>query len=149
MDLYVDAEARAAADALYAWVDDLERYPRWLEIVRRATPAEPAPGDEGPAWWVDLRGRLGPFARSKRLRMVRVVHEAPTRAVFERRELDGRAHAMWRLSADVEPTEGEVTRLRVHLHYAGGLFAPVLERLLADEVARARPRLVALAESPG
>ena len=30
------------------------------------------------------------------------------------------------------------------LHYGGGLWGPVLDRLLADEVTRARPRLVAL-----
>jgi hypothetical protein len=32
----------------------------------------------------------------------------------------------------------------VHVHYGGGLFGPVLERLLADEVAKAKPRLLDL-----
>ena len=58
-------------EALFALVDDLGGYPDWLEIVVAAVPVEAAAGDEGPAWSVELRGRVGPLARSKRLRMVR------------------------------------------------------------------------------
>lgn len=141
------AEAESSPSAVFVWMDDLAKYPAWLEIVRRAEPAEPAGGDPGPAWWVDLRGRLGPFARSKRLRMVQVERDEPSRAVFERRELDGREHSMWRLVATVS-ARGSGSHLDVHLHYGGGLFAPVLERLLADEVERARPRLLALVDGP-
>ena len=34
-----------------------------------------SPTTAGPAWRVELRARVGPFARSKQLRMVRTVHE--------------------------------------------------------------------------
>jgi hypothetical protein len=32
----------------------------------------------------------------------------------------------------------------VRFHYGGGLFGPVLEHLLSDEVEQAKPRLLAL-----
>ena len=129
--------------ALFAQVDDLSRYPAWFGAVRRAEPDAPLPGDGGPAWRVDLRGRLGPLARVKRLRMVRTAHDSPAWVRFERREDDGRSHSPWVLTAEVQAVPGG-SRLGVRLHYGGGLFGPVLERLLADEVERAKPRLLAL-----
>jgi hypothetical protein len=149
VDVTATLEASCEPEALYACVETLDRYPDWLDIVAAARPAEPADGDAGPAWFVDLRARLGPFARSKRLRMVRTVHEAPQRVRFERREVDGRAHSPWVLGAEVRPEgsgEGPASRLAMDLHYGGGLFGPVLERLLRDEIERSRPRLRACAE---
>jgi Polyketide cyclase / dehydrase and lipid transport len=142
VDVWASLETPHPPGDLFAWVDDLERYPDWLDIVPRAEPAAPADGDGGPAWVVDLRGRLGPLARSKRLRMVRRDHQPPGHVVFERRELDGRRHSAWVLRASVEPLPGG-SRLTMHLHYGGGLWGPVLERLLADEIEQSRPRLLA------
>jgi hypothetical protein len=136
----------APPEQLYLVVEDLGRYSEWLDIVVTATPAEPLAGDAGPAWSVELRGRLGPLARSKRLRMVRTVHEATERVVFERREAGERNRSPWTLTAEVAPTP-DGSRLTMSLHYGGALWGPMLERLLADEVERARPRLVALLEA--
>jgi len=115
--------------------------------VTRAEPTTTAPdggGEGAPAWEVDLRGRLGPLARSKRLRMERTVLEPGRRAAFERRERDGRHHADWALFAAVEPRPGGASQLTMRLHYGGGLWGPVLERLLRDEIEQAKPRLLAL-----
>jgi hypothetical protein len=136
--------ACAPAD-LFAWVADLERYPAWLSIVHRVVAA---PGSDEPAWQVDLRGRIGPLARSKRLRMVRTAFEPGRLAVFERREADGRHHSSWSLRADVTAAD-EGARLMMDLHYGGGLWVPMLERLLRDEIERSRVRLVALATGVG
>lgn len=146
MDVTADLEAPCGPDELFAWVSDLDRYPRWLAIVPRAVPVEAHPGDHGgPAWSVDLRGRLGPLARSKRLRMVRTAHEPPRSVRFERREHDGRQHSDWVLSATVAAAPGgDGSVLTMHLHYGGGLVGPVVERLLADEVRESRPRLLSL-----
>jgi hypothetical protein len=140
VDVTAELEADCAPEALFAWVDDLGRYPDWLDIVPRA---EATSGDR-PAWDVDLRGRLGPLARSKRLRMVRTVHQRPSTVVFEREERDGRSHAPWVLRAEVAEVPGAEprSRLTMHLHYGGGLWGPVLERLLGDEIERSRPRLL-------
>ena len=145
MDVNAELDAPVPVDDLFAWVADLGTYPRWLEIVPRAVPDGSAPGDPGPAWTVDLRGRIGPFARSKRLRMVRTELVPATTATFERRERDGKHHSPWVLRARIEPAapDGATSRLHMHLHYGGSLWVPVLERLLGDEIERSRPRLLA------
>jgi Polyketide cyclase / dehydrase and lipid transport len=135
--------APCGPERLFALVDDLGAYPSWLDIVVAAEPAAAAAGDPGPAWLVELRGHLGPLARSKRLRMVRATHQPPARVVFERRELGERSRAPWTLTATVAPTP-DGSELTVGLHYGGGLWGPMIERLLGDEVERARPRLVQL-----
>ena len=142
MDVVASVEAPHPAPTLFTWVDDLSRYPEWLDIVPRAAAVDPHPDDVGPAWSVDLRGRLGPFARAKRLRMVRTVHEAPRHARFERVEHDGRQHAAWVLDATVDGG-GDESTLTMRLHYGGRLWVPALDRLLADEIERSRPRLLA------
>jgi hypothetical protein len=70
------------------------------------------------------------------------VDGAPGRVRFERRESDTRAHAPWVMTAEVTPTT-DGSSLRMHLHYGGGLWGPVLERLLGDEINRSRRRLIA------
>lgn len=140
--------APCGVEELFVWVGDLTRYPEWLDIVPVALPAEPHPEDRGPAWSVDLRGQMGPFARSKRLRMVRVLHAPPLSVRFERVEHDGRDHSAWALQADVEPLETEnahpASLLRMRMHYGGALGGPIVEKLLADEITRSGPRLLAL-----
>ncbi|MCC5953571.1 MAG: SRPBCC family protein [Acidimicrobiia bacterium] len=123
-------------------VDDLATYHRWLTIVASARP-EPT-GANGAAWEVELRGRVGPLARSKRLRMVRTKHQRPARVRFERRELDGRDHAPWELTVEIQPDSGGAS-VTMELHYGGRFANAVIERMLRDEVTAARDRLVALA----
>jgi len=134
-------EAPHAPDRVWRVVSDLGTYPDWLDIVPRADPA----GDG--SWTVDLRGRLGPFARSKRLRMVRTAAEEPSLAVFEREELDGRDHSNWVLRAELVAGGAGGSHLTMRLHYGGSLFGPVLERLLGDTIERSRPRLLAVLDA--
>jgi len=145
MEIVADLVAPCPPDVLRPFVEDLGAYPRWLDIVTRAEPVEDPDG--GAAWAVDLRGRLGPLARSKRLRMVRTVRDG--RAVrFEREELDGRQHSPWVLAAVLDPDPAGC-RLEMRLRYDGRLFGPVLERLLGDEIERSRARLLALVAEQG
>ena len=137
MDLDASLDAPCPPSELFAWVDDLGRYPQWLSIVTRAEP------DGDGAWLVELRGRFGPLARSKRLRMVRTAYEAPHEVRFERREHDGRRHSAWVMRASVVADDA-TSMLTMHLHYGGGLAGPVVERLLAEEIERSAPRLAAL-----
>lgn len=137
MDVTATLDAPHPPGEVFAWVADLADYPRWLEIVPRAE------ADGEGAWLVWLRGRLGPLARSKRLRMRRVVLDVPRAVRFEREEGDGRSHSPWVLDARVEPVAGG-SRLTMHLHYGGGLLGPVVERLLGDEIERSKARLLAL-----
>lgn len=131
---------------------DLDTYPHWFTIVDRAVAA---PADE-PTWDVDLAARVGPFKRTKRVRMVQVhasFEEGHVR--YERQEADGRPHSAWVLEVHVAPasppdeTDG-VTDLRVRLHYDGIAWVPGLDLLLRQEARRAGTRLTAfLAEGSG
>lgn len=119
---------------------DLSTYPEWLSLV---TAAEPD-GDD--AWLVTLRARLGPLARSKRLRMVRTeLDEALVR--FERRELDGRDHAEWVLTASLDAIDTAAADVKVHLHYGGALWTAPLEIVLKSFEGTAADRLSAYLQS--
>ncbi len=147
VDVTASLEAPCAPEALFPLVADLGGYPDWLDIVPRAVEAAAHPDDVGPSWSVDLRGRLGPFARAKRLRMVRTVHEPLSHARFERVEHDGRQHSPWVLDAEVTDA-GTGSLLTMRLHYGGRLWMPALDRLLSEEIERSRPRLLARLQRP-
>src|SRR5262249_241881 len=149
MDVTSELEAPCSAEQLFDHLDDLSTYPSWLTIVARAERLEDDGGDDHDAavWIVDLRGRLGPLSRSKRLRMVRSINDRPLHARFERREVDGRNHSPWVLDVDIEPVDDDRPTLAMHLHYGGGFGGALLERMLRDEIERSRPALLAQLES--
>lgn len=148
MDVTASMEAPYAPGRVFAVVSDLGTYGDWLDIVRSADPLPAGPDDAGPAWSVVLQGQLGPLRRSKRLRMVRTALGDDGTVRFERAETDGRSHSAWVLSAEVRPAapdgpDGpEGSQLVMRLHYGGSMWMPLLDRLLADEIERSRPRLV-------
>jgi hypothetical protein len=146
MDVVAELTCEATAPAMFTVVSDLGRYPEWLDIVPAAEAAPRDDSDPGPAWIVDLRGQLGPLRRMKRLRIVRAEVDASRFVRFERRELDGRRHSEWVMTAEIDPSGTSVT-LTVRLHYGGSLWIPALDRLLADEIRRGRSRLAALVAS--
>ena len=136
-------------ERLFALVEDLSCYPRWMQLVHSAYGAAAEP-DGRPAWNVELRARIGPLARSKRLRMVRTIHDASRSVVFERCEIDGRTHAPWILRADLEPAadpNGQIL-LTMRLSYGGGLWTgAVLQRVLDDEVRKGSDALLDIVTS--
>jgi hypothetical protein len=141
MDITASLEAPCAAEQLFELVDDLSTYPQWNGLVHSAAHE---PGDD-PAWDIELRARLGPLARSKRLRMIRTARDAEACSVtFERDQADGRNHAPWVLTASIVEHTG-VSTLTMHLHYGGSLWTGgVLERVLADQITSGRERLLQL-----
>jgi uncharacterized protein YndB with AHSA1/START domain len=137
VDLTATTVLAATPERVFAEVADLATYPRWLGIVQAAEPVA-----DGEAWSVELGARLGPFRRTKRVRMVRTVCDQPVAVRFERVEDDGRAHSPWVLRADLAPT-GAGTELTMHLHYGGSGWLPGLDLVLGQEVRRAGARLAA------
>ena len=139
----------APVERIRGLVDDLENYPKWMPLVHAVTRDASA---AQPAWLVELRARIGPFARSKKLRMQRTVHDVSEsgacRVVFDRNEVDGRSHSQWQLEAVVSP-DGSGSRVDVTLKYSGALFGPVVEAALRHYVAEGRERLAAIATSTG
>ena len=145
MDLDASADLAATRDAAFRALEDLGTYPRWLTIVGAATPAPAHPDDEPggqPAWLVDLRGKVGPFTRTKRVRMLRTGHDPAAGTVrFERREHDGRTHNPWVLTGAATERTGNRSHVRVTLHYGGGRTLPGADLLLRQETRRAGERL--------
>ena len=85
------------------------------------------------AWNVELRAKVGVFARSKRLRMKRTV-DSDSLYVFEREEIDGRRHSPWLMRVSLAPTGGGSV-VTIDLSYGGNLWTGgVLDRVLASQV---------------
>lgn len=145
MELTADLSAPCDPSELFGWIEDLGQYPQWMGLVHVATATDPLANGQ-PAWDVELRARVGPFARSKRLTMTRTVCEPNHAVMFERHETDGRQHSVWRLGATVDSGEsGSGSRLEMRLHYGGSLWTGgLMERVLHDEISRSRDRLVRL-----
>ena len=126
----------APPEKVVPFLVDLSRYPEWMPMVHSADPDHSSPNSES-AWNVELRARVGPFARSKRLRMVRTESDASSGAgtfVFERREADGSQHSPWTMRVVVAPAGGG-TDVTIDLHYGGSLWtAGVLDRVLAAQI---------------
>ncbi len=145
MDVAASMEAPCTVERLFGLVDELTGYPEWMPLAHRVDPAEPEP-DGRPAWEVELRARLGPFARSKRLRMVRTLHDPVAGSVrFERVEHDGRRHSPWVLDAVVGERPDGGSCLEMRLHYGGALWTGgVMEKVLAEQIVAGRERLLEL-----
>ncbi len=127
---------------VFPFVATLDEYPRWMRLVHVVEPVVSVASNEPPAWSVEIRARVGPFARSKRLRMARTLHEPDHVVEFERAEVDGREHARWALRVELAPTTDAKTLITMHLAYDGGLWTGgLLQRVLDDEIRRGREGL--------
>ena len=122
----------------------MRNYPEWMTLVHDVDRLGTTAGDgEAPAWDVELQAKVGPFTRSKRLRMARTVHEPHRSVVFERREVDGRQHAPWVLAATVETLDATTSSISMVLRYGGSLWTgAVLQRVLDEVVRRGSAALV-------
>ena len=141
MDVVATVEVPVSVEKLFEYVADLANYPNWLELVHGVELV----GDvtcKDATWLVELRMRLGVFARSKRLRMTRTICEPSNLVVFERREQDSRRHAEWVLHATISAT-ATGAMLETNLHYSGSLFTGgVLERALTEQITTGREKLI-------
>jgi hypothetical protein len=139
MDIRVDVDLACSVKDLLPLINDLGQYPRWMGLVHAVVPEA-----DNQAWQVELRGKIGPFARSKRLRMVQVETSSAEHLRFERAEVDGRSHSAWVLEAKVSQKDAAIpstTTLNMTLQYSGRLFSSVVERALHDEIEASKQRL--------
>ncbi len=148
MDVRVDIDIPCEPSQIHPFVCDLVQYPQWMGLVHSAVLD---PTTTGPtAWIVELRGKIGPFARSKRLRMQQVVTDSPHHVRFERNEEDGQQHGQWVLEVKIADLSTDIaprSSLKMTLHYGGRLFSSVVERALHDEIEMSKKRLLNLVMS--
>lgn len=124
-----------ASNAVRPFVEDLVAYPAWMPMVH-----DVAAVGEG-VWSVELRAKVGVFARSKRLRMRRTMNEENI-IVFERDEDDGRQHSPWVMRVSLSPS-ATGTNVTIDLSYGGSLWtAGILDRVLASQVDAGKAGLV-------
>ncbi len=134
----------APVGTVAALVDDLSAYAQWMPMIHGI---ERADADGETAWSAELRAKVGPFARSKRLRMVRTVRDtSPDGAVtvvFARREVPARQHSAWTMTVRVSP-RGPGCTVAMDLEYGGSLWtAGVLDRVLASNIEAGKKGLAA------
>lgn len=124
-----------AIDVVRPFVEDLAAYPLWMPMVHNvASVAEDI-------WTVELRAKVGVFARSKKLRMRRSMNEEKV-IVFERDEDDGRQHSPWVMRVMLSPS-ATGTSVTIDLSYGGTLWtAGILDRVLASQVDAGKAGLV-------
>ncbi len=157
MNRTITAAISAAPGRVLEIISDLTTYPHWLELVTEALPCPTATDfEELPAWLITLRAKIGPFARSKRLRMGRTRRRAMPNgegeAIFERRELDARDHSSWvmqvtvRDRGDPDPNQSEI---EISLKYGGSLWSGALETVLGSVVGSAGKKLSLFAANTG
>ena len=124
-----------ASNSVRPFVEDLVAYPAWMPMVH-----EVAAVGEG-VWSVELRAKVGVFARSKKLRMRRTMNEENI-IVFERDEDDGRQHSPWVMRVSLSPS-ATGTNVTIDLSYGGSLWtAGILDRVLALQVDAGKAGLV-------
>ncbi|MBM3638034.1 MAG: hypothetical protein FJW98_01200 [Actinobacteria bacterium] len=124
----------AALELVRPHVEDLARYNAWMPLVHSVEQVDAT------TWNVELRAKVGPFARSKRLRMTKTVDE-PTRIVFQRNEVDGKSHAPWLLFVTLRVHQAE-TLVSVEIEYHGTLWTGgLLDKVLRDHIAVAKELL--------
>lgn len=138
MDVTLGAKIDAPPAAVMAEIEDLSSYPEWHGMVNKVEP-------DGDGWLVDLGARVGPFTKSKRVRLERAPAEAgaPGQVRFVRAEQDGKDHGHWELEGTVEPATGAgPCMLRFRLAYDGtSPLASMLEPFLKAETHRSADRL--------
>lgn len=145
MQIVRELVAPCEPSTLFEHVSDLRSYPEWMGLVTEVRRAEKRPdAPRVPAWYVELRAKVGPLTRSKLLRMERTERIADERVVFTRHEVDGRDHSPWVLRVDLD-TVDDGTRLTMTLEYGGRLWSGlVLQRVLDDYVEQGSRALLEL-----
>ena len=142
----ISVSTDAPLQAIMPVLADLSTYPSWLGLVHAA---ETEDGMNG-TYLVTLRAKVGPFARSKMLRMVR--SELTEGAVrFDRAETDGRQHSNWTMTIDACSAPSGGSDLEIALDYDGDLWSGPLQLILDAQADKAGRRLDAyvLATSDG
>jgi carbon monoxide dehydrogenase subunit G len=135
MNYSSSVDVPVAIDAVRPFVENLAAYPNWMPMVHNV-----AAVDDG-VWSVELRAKVGVFARSKKLRMRRTMNEENI-IVFERDEDDGRQHSPWVMRVSLSPSANG-TNVTIDLSYGGSLWtAGILDRVLASQVDAGKSGLV-------
>ena len=135
----VKVDLYGSPQQIFGVLKDLEAYESWLGFVDSVETLE-AEGNLA-CWQVTLRAQIGPFARLKKLRMVRVEEEAPRVIHFVRRETDGKDHSDWELLVHIGERESGGSSISMEVSYSGRFWSAPLQNIFNSELATAIDRI--------
>ena len=140
----IEVDLDGSPEQIFATLADLANYQNWLGFI------DTVDTDGGDTFWiVTLRAQVGPFARLKKLRMVRVEELVPELIRFSRREIDSKDHSDWDLYVTINEKEGVGCSVQMVVSYSGRFWSVPLQAVFTSHVETAKVRLQETFSSDG
>ena len=132
----IEVDLDGSPEQIFATLADLANYQNWLGFI------DTVDTDGGDTFWiVTLRAQVGPFARLKKLRMVRVEEDFPELIRFSRKETDSKDHSDWDLHVTINEKESVGCSVQMVVSYSGGFWSVPLQAVFTSHVETAKVRL--------
>ena len=132
----IEVDLNGSSEQIYIALADLANYKNWLGFI------DTVDIDTGDTCWiVTLRAQVGPFARLKKLRMVRVEEDFPKLIRFSRKETDSKDHSDWDLHVTISEKGDMGCSVQMVVSYSGGFWSVPLQAVFTSHVETAKVRL--------
>jgi hypothetical protein len=135
----IEVDLKNSSEQVFSTLENLKAYENWLGFIYVVEELDTDGGD--PCWDVTLRAEIGPFARLKKLRMVRVLSEPHKEIRFARRESDGKVHSDWSLSVKIKGEDTDRCTAFLEVAYSGRFWSKPLQGVFNSHVAAAKDLL--------
>ena len=143
----IEVDLNGSSEQIFSALSDLANYKNWLGFIDTIDTVD---ADGGSACWiVTLRAQVGPFARLKKLRMVRVEEDFPELIRFSRKETDSKDHSDWDLHVTINEKEGVGCSVQMGVSYSGRFWSVPLQAVFTSHVETAKVRLQETFSSDG
>ena len=132
----IEVDLNGSSEQIFSALADLANYKNWLGFI------DTVDIDTGDTCWiVTLRAQVGPFARLKKLRMVRVEEDFPKLIRFSRKETDSKDHSDWDLHVTISEKGDMGCSVQMVVSYSGGFWSVPLQAVFTSHVETAKVRL--------
>lgn len=135
----IELNVASSLDNVFTALRDLETYTEWLSFIDSIEKVEIQGEDQ--SWIVVLRSQLGPFARMKKLRMVKSSEHLGRSVCFSRSEVDAKEHSSWDLEVSCSSLDDANTKVALTVSYGGKFWSRPLETAFNSHVEEAKTRL--------
>ena len=135
----IEVDLNGSSEQIFSALADLANYKNWLGFIDTIDTVDADRG--GACWIVTLRAQVGPFARLKKLRMVRVEDNFPGLIRFSRKETDSKDHSDWDLHVTINEKESMGCSVQMVVSYSGGFWSVPLQAVFTSHVETAKVRL--------
>tara|TARA_Y100001970_G_scaffold199704_1_gene242917 strand:- start:119 stop:577 length:459 start_codon:yes stop_codon:yes gene_type:complete len=143
----IEVDLNGSSEQIYIALADLANYKNWLGFIDDIDTVDIDAGNT--CWIVTLRAQIGPFARLKKLRMVRVEEDFPKSIRFSRKETDSKDHSDWDLHVTISEKGDMGCSVQMVVSYSGGFWSVPLQAVFTSHVETAKVRLRKMFSSNG